>query len=84
MMSSRRPLVRRRKGERVVSTYGGVGSGEVGAWLVLILAHGSWELAVVGGLLVWLCVVEELKYHAGAVNEVGMVLGLERVRTSSS
>ena len=76
--------MKRRKGERVESTYGGVGSGEVGAWLVLICAHGSWELAVVEGLLVWPCVVEELKYHAGAVNEMGMVLGLGRVRTSSS
>ena len=45
-------ISKEKKGERVVSTYGGVGSGEVGVWLVLIRAHGSRELADVIGLLV--------------------------------
>ena len=47
-------------------------------------AHGSVMLAVLDELLVRLRVVEELKYHDGAVKVMGVVLGSARMRTSSS
>ena len=74
-MSSRRLLVSRRKGEMVVSMCGGVSSGGGGVWLVSVRAHGSGALAAADDLLVRACVVEEWKYHAGAVKEMGVVLG---------
>ena len=67
-----------------MSTYGEVRSGGTTAWAVSERAHGSVMLAVLDELLVRLRVVEELKYHDGAVKVMGVVLGSARMRTSSS
>ena len=68
----------------MVSTYGEVSSGGTAAWAVSDRAHGSVTLAVLDELLVRLRVVEELKYHDGAVKVMGVVLGSASMLHSSS